>query len=353
MKTITNTFKKAIVLCLGITTMTLNAQTTHIVNNNAGTDANFTDLQAAIDAAASGDIIHVQQSSTTYGNITIDKALTIIGRSHSDASYSSQVGSINLVEGCSNTTIKGLLTGTITEPFVSGASHIVENIVLQDNRIAAITNLGVYGTFNNMLIQGNVFNGNISIGQKTSNILITNNLINGNFISFSMVDTLLFTNNVISYFNGASFSNNTPDLLNISNCIFIVDRPSNLNVTLSSSSGTMQVTNCITYNYSSSNNYTFATGANINLSNVQENVDPLFTLRDGGPGTIGTSSFNPTLDDLTLQAGSPVVDDGLYQGYNFKTLGTPIGVPSIKIDTYSPTVPKNGDLNVTITAKTN
>lgn len=335
-------------LLVAFTTI-LNAQTTHIVNNNTGTDADFTDLQAAIDAAANGDIIHVQQSATTYGNITLDKGLTIIGRSHSDASYTSQVGTVNLAEGSSNTTIKGLRTGAIIEPFVSGASHIIENIVLQDNRISSISNLGIYGTFNNILVQGNVFDSNISMGQKLSNILITNNLINGSGISLSMVDTLLFTNNVLSYFNGASISNNTVDLLNISNCIFIMDRGLDRSVFLSSGSGTIQVTNCITYNYNSPNNYTFPTGANITLTNNQENIDPLFVDR----ATLGDGSFNPELYNLNLQGTSTVVDDGLYQNYTFKPLGTPTGLPSIKIDTYSPTVPKNSDLTVTISAQTN
>lgn len=323
--------------------------TTHIVNNNVGTDADFTDLQAAIDAATDGDIIHVQQSSTNYGNVTLDKELTIIGRSHSDASYSSQVININLAEGSSNTTLKGLRISTITEPFVSGATHVIENLVLQDNRISQITNLGLYGTFNNMLIQGNVIDSNITIAAKTSNVLITNNLINASGISLSMVDTLLFTNNVLSYFNGVGISNNTSDLLNISNCIFVIVRTVDRTVNLSSGSGTIQVTNCITYNYNSPNNYTFSTGSNITLTNNQENIDPLFVDR----ATLGDGSFSPELYDLNLQASSTVVDDGIYENYNFKPLGTPTGLPSIKIDTYSPTVPKNSNLTVTISAKTN
>ncbi len=325
------------------------AQTTHIVNNNTGTDADFTDLQAAIDAAANGDIIHIQQSSTSYGNITLDKELTLIGRSHSDASYTSQVGTINLADGCSKSTIKGLRTGTITEPFVSGATHIIEDLVLQDNRISNISNLGIYGTFNNMLIQGNLIESGIAIGQKTSNLLITNNLINGSSVSLSSVSTLLFTNNVLSYWNGVSISNNSSDLLNISNCIFIMERTVDRTINLSTSSGTIQVTNCVTYNYNSPNNYTFVTGANITLTNNQENIDPLFVDRGG----LGDSTFNPEQYDLSLQAASTVIDNGLYQNYNFKEVGTPTGLPSIKIDTYSPTVPKNSDITVTVSAKTN
>lgn len=136
MKTITNIFKTLLVLCFCLSITNLNAQTTHIVNNNANTAADFTNLQAAIDAAANGDIIHVQQSSTSYGNVTLDKQLTIIGRSHSDASYSSDIGTLELVEGSSNSVIKGLDISSINDPFVSGGTYgTITDLVIQDNRI--------------------------------------------------------------------------------------------------------------------------------------------------------------------------------------------------------------------------
>ncbi|GAB4159806.1 MAG: hypothetical protein Tsb0033_14850 [Winogradskyella sp.] len=352
MKTITKKIKLALVLCLGLTITALNAQTTHIVNNNAGTAVDFTDLQAAIDAAANGDIIHVQQSSTSYGNVTLNKELTIIGRSHSDASYSSSIGTLELVEGCSNSVIKGLEIQSISDPFnPAGTFPLIEDVVIQDNKISDMQNFGVYRTFNNILMQGNII-GSFSTGANTSNFLITNNIFTSSFLSFGMVDTLLFSNNIISSSIGISISNNTPDLLNISNSMFISDRFNDVSVSFSSSTGTFLITNCLTYNYDA--NYNFATGSNITISNSQENIDPLFTFRDGSPGSIGTAQqFNPVLDDLMLQAGSPFINDGIYEAYNFKPLGTPAGLPSLKIDSYDPTVPKNSDLTVTITAKTN
>ena len=74
-------------------------------------------------------------------------------------------------------------------------------------------------------------------------------------------------------------------------------------------------------------------------------------------GTLNKS--NPTYDiPITLHNirnsdGSGGVDMGIYEGYNFKQFGTPTGYPSIKIDSYSATVPKNSNLTVTIKAKTN
>lgn len=356
---ILKTSKPILLFFLFFTSFAIAQPTTHIVNNNAGTSADFDNLQAAIDAAANGDIIHVQQSATSYGNITLDKELTLIGRSHGDASYTSEIGTLDLAAGCSNSTIKGFEISTISDPFVSGgATHTIEDLVIQDNRIQTLQNIGLYGTFNNVLIQGNYITSTITIREKTSNFLITNNVISGSSLSFYLADTLLFSNNILSYYIGTSITNNTPDLLNISNCIFVIDYFQNRNINLSSSSGTIQVNNCITYNYNAGGNCNFSTGTNITVTNSQENADPLFTNRNGASssGTIADPSGTQIvagIDDLTLQASSPVSDDGLYENYNFKPLGTPSGLPSLKIDSYNPTVAKNSDLTVTISAKTN
>ncbi|MBD2700501.1 hypothetical protein IC229_07635 [Spirosoma sp. BT702] len=49
------------------------------VNNNSGINVGLTTLQAAHDAAASGDTIHVEGSPNSYGTLTSTKKLTIIG----------------------------------------------------------------------------------------------------------------------------------------------------------------------------------------------------------------------------------------------------------------------------------
>jgi hypothetical protein len=51
------------------------------VNNNAGVDADFTDLSAAVASSLvnNGDTIHIEPSSTTYSNISLTKSLVIIG----------------------------------------------------------------------------------------------------------------------------------------------------------------------------------------------------------------------------------------------------------------------------------
>jgi len=346
--------KKALTFCFLLACTFTFAQTT--VNNTPDTSADFTDLQAAIDAATNGDIIYVQQSATTYGTIIIDKELTIIGRSHADTGYKTTVGNVNFADGSSNTTLKGLKIGGIS---YSGSGGTITDLKFFDNDISSF-NLNTTHTYNNVLIQGNVMRSTFSIPANMSNTLVTNNIFFSSSLSFANPTSTLFSNNIMAYYNGPSFNNNSTGLLNIDNCIFIGNSTNgNKTVNLYPNSGTIQVNNCVTYNYDAATTYTFATGAGITINaNNQENVDPLFTNVDivntpSIASPYNTTVYDPANDDLTLQGGSPVNDDGLFQGYNFKNFGIPTGYPSMKIDSYSSTVPKNSDLTVTITAKTN
>ena len=49
------------------------------VNNRPGTDADYTNLQNAINGASSGDVIYIEGSPNTYGSVSMNKSLTIIG----------------------------------------------------------------------------------------------------------------------------------------------------------------------------------------------------------------------------------------------------------------------------------
>ena len=354
MKTFTTTLKLTLIACFLLATTLTVAQTT--VNNNANTSADFSDLQAAIDAATNGDIIYVQQSATSYGAITINKSLTIIGRSHSDSGYKTKVDGVTFDAGSSNTTLKGLKTDAIGE---TGSGATITDLKFFDNDITGFS-LGSTDTFNNMLLQGNVFRSSFAIQNLSSNVLINNNIFfSASFIEFYNTATVLFSNNVMAYYDGVAFYNGTTGLLNIDNCIFIGNSPSAQTVKFNPNSGTIQVNNCVAYNHDATGTYTFNTGTGITINaNNQENTDPLFTSVDPANTASIVSQYNGSLfdaanDDLTLQAGSPVSDDGLFQGYNFKNFGTPTGLPSIKVDSYSSTVPKNANLTVTISAKTN
>ena len=94
------------------------------------------------------------------------------------------------------------------------------------------------------------------------------------------------------------------------------------------------------------------------------NTNPLFTnVNSTVTGSLaGINTYNPATrldDNLTLQASSPALTGGgggsqigLFNGgFNYSNLGNPRGVPVMNIVSYEGAVPKNGNINVTISAK--
>lgn len=74
--------KKSITLFTALFLFVLNAEATiWRVNNNAGVDADFEDIDDALNSSSvvSGDTLHIEPSNTNYANATLTKALVIIG----------------------------------------------------------------------------------------------------------------------------------------------------------------------------------------------------------------------------------------------------------------------------------
>jgi hypothetical protein len=337
-----------------LTTTLMVAQTTHIVNNNPDVSTNFTDLQAAIDAANNGDILYVQHSPSSYGNVELDKELTIIGRSHADVGYTTTIGTLSLNGGADNSVIKGCRINSVNR---LGSGSTIDNVSFNDNSIGSF-DLNNTHNWTNFTIKGNVITGSVTIRSTMENIVITNNLLLGAGFTFYEVESVFFSYNVIGYGTNYPINNFDTDdsqQLNISNCIFVLNSGANRTINLNpNGTNIIQIDNCVTYNYGSGN-YTFS-GGNIN-GNVQENTNPNFTSVNSGStaSLAGTgSNYDPLNDDLTLTDGPGLFgSEGLFEGYNFINLGLPTGYPSVKILSHDPTIAKNGNLSVTIEAKTN
>ena len=107
--------KTIILLAFLIYAQQIKAQNVITVDNAVGSDAQYNDLQAAIDAASDNDILYIHASETTYGDITVNKKLTLIGFSHSDPNKSTLIDDISLGENASDSKFSGL---HITEDFI-------------------------------------------------------------------------------------------------------------------------------------------------------------------------------------------------------------------------------------------
>ncbi len=356
------TLKITLLCCLFAFTAT--AQTIITIDNSPQSTTTHQTLQDALDAATAGDIIHVQPTATNYGNGTIDKAITIIGRSHSEVNRVSTVN--NLTVRSSGVVIKGVSLGSLTTS-TSGPEPIPHTgLRLYDCKAGnVILGLGNSSpiTIDDAEVQGCVFYTFIQ-RINAQNILVGNNIITGGFI-VNAPETVVISNNI---FRGGSGDITLQNASNTETAIIfnnMFTTNSSADKTIISYSGDFNFSNCLTYNYGVGN-LTFATanGGAFLENNSLLNTDPLFVDIDSGVST-SFAGANPIynlvarMDDLTLQAGSLALTGGgggsqiglFNSGFNYDYIGNPRDVPTLDIINYDAAVPKNGTINVTITAK--
>ena len=143
------------------------AQTVRIVdkNFNAPTGANvYGTLQEAADAAVSGDIIQVQPSATAYGNVTINKQVTLMGIGFNltkEIPYQSTIGNVTLTsnvgstENASGTVITGLTISTLTLGTIPGPAYTLANVSIYNNVITTLNSPSTAATIDAIDIYAN------------------------------------------------------------------------------------------------------------------------------------------------------------------------------------------------------
>jgi hypothetical protein len=366
MKTVTFLSKTMICFFIGFFTLSLSAQTVITIDNGPQSNTTHKTLQAAIDAASDNDIIYIQPSGTSYGAGTIDKPLTIIGRSHSELSNVSSVSSLNIK--ASNVSVKGLSTSGLSIGSQVPSTPITD-IEIFECRTTSITFGSGYSaaqtTIDGVTLRGCIIGSTITQYADSKNIVILNNIILSSTNIYGP-STLVLSNNIFRSSSNINITNNSSgETLIIYNNMFIANSGSDRVVTLSGNAANdFNVSNCLTYNYGAGEFNFTSSNSTFQVNNALENTNPLFTNVDAevSRSMAGTSSYLPTArleDDLTFQAGSPALTAGgggselgvFANGFNFKYLGNPRGVPVLDIITYDGAVPKNGNINVTISAK--
>ncbi|MBT8272253.1 MAG: hypothetical protein KJO77_00515, partial [Bacteroidia bacterium] len=150
------------------------AQTVRTVDNRPQSGAQYTTVAAAIAASIPGDIIYIHPSTSSYGNFTIDKTLTLIGSGHDPSNFGgirSTIGTVTLAgtgnPDVSGTVFTGLNIGHITANSFGSQS---DNIHIINNRITA----GADGYFNGTGSDGWIIEGNYFDSAASSNNLNVN-----------------------------------------------------------------------------------------------------------------------------------------------------------------------------------
>ncbi|MCF7561451.1 hypothetical protein L3X39_12455 [Sabulilitoribacter multivorans] len=338
------------------------SQTVHVVDNNQGSGAQFTTIQAAVDAATANDIIYVQPSPNSYGNILMTKPLSIYGIGHIPELNAGQVASISDIYfrsgNASGSKISGLYINNIYLDLTTDNNH---DVIITNNRIAYIGGNSSTSRANNAIISGNyIRNANFNAIDiySSQNWIISNNIIeqpntSSTWSTFSRFNASTIFNNNIIWTRQNGDANNSIQLFNncsgtqISNNIFLFRGTNVENMNLGSNNA-LTFQNNLTYSYNST--LDALSGTNI------DNSDPQFVSFNPN------ASLNSTSNDYQIQAGSPAEnagtdgnDLGVYNGnFPFNLRGYPTELPYLTdFVIYNNIISAGTPLNINIKANAN
>jgi hypothetical protein len=331
--------------------------TVRTVSNNPSTLAQFSSIQAAIDASSNGDTVYVHGSPVVYPTFIVDgKAVVIIGPGWApdkNLPLTAQVlgATIKGLSG-SGTEFNGLVfTSTVRFEDGSGGTNNIRMIRNEFKASVAYGSSGGSVSYVNHLYEGCYFNS-MSIfpnsgGRIFSNFLFLNNIFrNFTMNTISQTSNFLFDHNV--------FYSATP-LNAFSNCRFLMFRNNIFNkvnadgVAGSSFTFTNNITNSATNNTPWNSNGNIDAGENVANQNPQM-VDQ---------ASVDSGTDNPLLN-LTIAAGpaNNSALDGKDMGLLFDAVGGAnwsnsrnARLPRIfKMNITTPVIAPGGTISVTVDA---
>jgi hypothetical protein len=168
-------------LCAVLASLTLGVAGSHsaiiTVDNNPTHDADFTQLNAAIESASDGDVIHLIGSAIEYQAGMVTKSVQIYGPGYflkenpntQATPIGAQISSLTLSSGSSGSFVSGVTIRGITNIAFS-----TDSITLQRCYFQSTVNVST-SSINNILLQ-NYFARGIEIYNGASDILISNNI---------------------------------------------------------------------------------------------------------------------------------------------------------------------------------
>jgi len=308
------------------------AQTIRRVNNNGITGTNiYATLQLAHDAAATGDIIQVEPSTTAYGGAAITRQVSFVGPGYFLAEnappalqaspITAVVGQMDFQNGSAGASMSGLVCNT-------NCFMRTNNITITRCQIAGYVYLGYTTVTTGAVIRQNYCAG-VQESSTSTNSLITNNIIiNGNVSIAGAANTGEFSNNSVVNSN-VSLNN-----FNVRNNYF--------NNTLTTTANTNWSYNLFT----TTTPPTLGTASN-NTANV-----PLSSVFLLSPGAQYDGWYKLRTSSPALGAGQGGVDvgaTGSATGYGYRFGGVP-AIPAI----YQQGQSVSGNtLNVTLSTRSN
>ena len=336
------------------TSLSISAQNLWTVSNQGGANADFTNIQAAIDAASPGDKIYVHGSPTAYSPFIISKKLHLVGSGWWKPQNNIPDDNLN------PTSVSGM--NSLASIQIEADSAIVEGFHLvwlqieQDNAIVR------YNRITSNVAGENP--GTLRLANNPNNVFIYGNYI-GEGLSGSASNANVFNNILISGLNGSAnlWSTNSA-------CVECLVQNNSLG-TQGSSSGSISY---CTFR----NNIVAFTDFSLGAATTEHNIfvddsvsidgTPIDSLGNGNIDSVDIStiwnSADPSPDGKWQLIGDPITNVAFGAGINGEDCGafggnTPYrlsGIVQIPLITKL-LIPLSGDttnmLNVTIKAKSN
>ncbi|HRY33180.1 MAG TPA: hypothetical protein P5531_09470 [Bacteroidales bacterium] len=302
--------------------------TVHRVNSAPGSAAAYSSVQAAHNAASSGDTLYLECSAVSYGNLDCTKSLTIIGSGYflgqnpqTQASpASAYIPFIQFNASSAGSSVTGLSIGQIylyTSDILINRNYLTGNNAIYQATGSPIGNIIIT---QNYFHTGAYWNTSINFPYPANNILISNNYLFGGISSTGSFSAVI-TNNVVS------------GSINCHNAII----KNNIHT-----AGSFTNNNCsISFNLGYNNDFGNQNGnqSNVNMSNV--------FLGSTGNSTDGQWQLKP--GSPAIGAGEGGADCGMYGGALPYVLSGMPNIPSIYY-LNAPAIPSN-TINVSIKAK--
>ncbi len=315
--------------------------TVHTVSNNPDSPGEFTSLQTAIDQSVNGDTLYVHGSPTSYGTVTLNRNLTLIGTGYNpqkDNPLVSTITTLSLdsvpgIKGCSNSRIIGF---NFTSYLQNGSSFAFNNVSVSLCRIANLQIAPSLAT--GLVFKQNIINYIYNI-QNCNNLIFRNNIIYYTISYFTNCNSVLISNNLFFY-TSVSTALTIQDFSTLTNNIFLNVHPNS---------------NFATYNNNlifNSGNDLLPYGNNTGSGNINGS-SPLFVNVPDLNGVNLNYNYRLTAASPGHNAGTDGTDIGPFGGIDplQNLYGTP-PVPQIKVFNISNSVvAPSTPLNIYLKAK--
>ena len=351
---------KMVLLCFlfGSIFLTSHASKWRVNNNPAyiqGAGGGFctncnTNLQIVVNSASIGDTIYLEPSSQTYGNVTLNKKLTIIGNGYFLGNFPmndslqhhvdySILNGLILDNGSSGSTITGIYF-TYQFPYEVKLER-VSNIKFVRNYVS--TDFTIHGdTLNNTYISQNYFaDGHYvrqsnSLAQTITTLNFSNNFISGPLLFADGVDNMT----LMKITNNTFYNNNTHEFKNAE---FFN------NILVQGALATWTTNNNVHHNIANSIN-----GLPIGTGNVNNVAMNFFVTTPSSTNIDRDWQLNCTSSNAACGTGVGGVNMGMFGGTTPYILSGIPSVPSIYIlKTPTLSVLQGGNIDINISSRTN